>query len=106
MGEYERGTGDVADLAGAGGGVLEVRKRPVLSSANPRSPRQRRERSSALRVRVLISRARPSAGCLTGMCTPIGLFQVEEVQRRSRGTDARLVLPSGGSLLRVLAMSI
>jgi hypothetical protein len=35
-----------------------------------------------------------------------GLFLVEEVQRRSRGTDARLVLASGGSLLRVLDMSI
>ena len=34
--------------------------------AKPRSPRQRSERSSALRVRVLRSSSRPPAGFFTG----------------------------------------
>jgi hypothetical protein len=46
-----------------------VRQRPV-SRANPRSPRQRRERWRALRVRVLISRSCPPAGCLTAIQGP------------------------------------
>ena len=70
MGEDERGTDDIADLGGAGGDVLQGP--PVaVSRANPRSPRQRRERWMALRVRVSISSSRPSGGCLTGICTPI-----------------------------------
>ena len=47
-----------------------VRQRPV-SSAKPRSPKQRTARSSALRVRVLMSSSVPSAGCLTGVCTGV-----------------------------------
>lgn len=70
MGEHEGGAGDVADFAGAGGMCWRVRQR-LLSSAKPRSPRQRGERSSALRVRVLISRSRSSAGCLAGMWMPM-----------------------------------
>ena len=47
-----------------------VRQRPV-SRANPRSPRQRSERSSALRVRVPVSSPWPPAGCLTGVWMPM-----------------------------------
>src|SRR6266536_4094622 len=46
-----------------------VRQRWV-SRANPRSPRQRRERSTALLVRLPISSSRPPGGCLTGMWMP------------------------------------
>jgi hypothetical protein len=66
MGEDESGAGDVADSAGAGVMCWRARHRWV-SSANPRSPRQRNERWRALRVRVLMSRSRPSAGRRTGI---------------------------------------
>jgi hypothetical protein len=38
----------------------------LVSRANPRSPRQRSERSGALRVRVSISRSHPPGDSLTG----------------------------------------
>ena len=56
MGEGERGAGDVADLARAGGDVLQGapaagdQREPAFSQAE-------QERSSALRVRVSISRS-------------------------------------------------
>ena len=66
MGQDEGGAGDIADLAGAGSDPLEGRQRP-LSSAKPRSPRHRTERSSILRVRALMLRGGRPQRCLAGM---------------------------------------
>ena len=66
MGEDERCAGDATDLPGLAVMGRRMRQRPV-SRANPRSPRQRSERSRALRVRVLTSRSCPAAGGRTGM---------------------------------------
>jgi hypothetical protein len=58
-------TGDVADLAWAGGDLLE--SAPASAAwANPRSPRQRSERWMAVRVRALTSRSRPPGGLFGG----------------------------------------
>src|ERR1700690_940849 len=75
MGKDEGGAGDVAGFTGAGRDVLQ--STPVADEqANPRSPRQRRERWRALRVRVLIS-----GSCPTG-----------ELPNRNVDADARAVI--------------
>jgi hypothetical protein len=66
MGEDKSGAGDVADLAGAGGDVLECAP-ALVEQGEPAFAEAGRERWRALRVRVLMSRSRPSAGCFTGM---------------------------------------
>src|SRR5438034_1078964 len=70
VGQYEGGAGEGADLLGLAVMCWRVRQR-WLSRANPRSPRQRRDRWRALRVRLLMSSSRPPVGCLTGMRMPI-----------------------------------
>ena len=70
LGEDEGGAGYLGDSAGAGGDVLE--DGPALGEhANPRSPRQRRSRSSAFLVRASASSSWLPAGFLKGTRTPI-----------------------------------
>lgn len=65
MCEHERARAILVILLGLAVTCWRVRQRPV-SRAKPRSPRQRSDLSSVLRVRVLRSSSTPSQGCLTG----------------------------------------
>src|SRR5216684_3447073 len=76
-----------------------------LSRANPRSPRQRRERRMALRVRLLTSSSRPPGGCLTGIRTPMpapfisGVGQRGQVMRSGTVESGQGVRAGGGEVV-------
>lgn len=69
MGEYECCSGDLADFAGPDGDVLEGEP-PFGEQGEVALAQAAQDRSRELRVRVLMSSSEPSAGCLTGVCTP------------------------------------
>jgi hypothetical protein len=70
MGEDERGAGDVADFAGAGGDVLEgapaagEQGEPAFAQA----PQRALDRIAGAAIDI---QSRPPVGCLTGMWMPM-----------------------------------
>jgi hypothetical protein len=66
IGQDKRGAGDVTDLAGADGDVLQGTP-AAGEQGEPTFPQAAQRAERALRARVLISSSCPPGGCLTGM---------------------------------------